>query len=614
MRLKVPFFGYVLAIIGLVLPSVIFAALMPSLINAEPVKQRLIAELKDWAGSDIQLGGPVSIENFFSLSVNLQNVEFKGLKSIPSLKTLHAEHIVARLSWTDLITGNLDFNKVKIINSTVHVTGIGAGDIAAAVIGMIAPPEKLPFTTFILTNCVVRIDAAPGVPERFIYIDSVSSNLRNSDQRIELDGRLKWQDEMLSFETVTYAPLTAAAAAPVPLQITATSRLLDVSFDGSANLAGYLTGAGKFTSSTPDILALAKWLDLDPGAVIAEPASAAGLLNLTGSRAVLQSTVFSLAGEHASGDINIGLEAGGPKIDGALAFEDVDVRKLWALSLSDQRLFPAKGDAEWRFFQQADLDVSISANRPRWDALQLGPVAFTLTGKAGMLTAEIAELGMLGGSLLGHVEVDLNGDTARASARLSGGELEADQLLALAAQPIWLSGKIDANIEAEVTGQTPAQLYKSATVNARVSFPQGGQIQLDIPRISSAGQAFDRDGWEGVGFTMTPFDRLRLQLILDDEVLRFNDLDLEGGKGMVRGIGEADLANRMLDWQLWVWSRANAGTQGGPAPTQEPGPVGSLSIKGPWARPAIRLVDQSKKKAGSRGEANSDAGAPAGKL
>src|SRR6185436_1845628 len=130
-----------------------------------------------------------------------QNVDFKGLKGIPSLKTLHAEHIVARLSWTDLFTGNLDFNKVKIIDSTVHVTGIGAGDLAAAVIGMIAPPEKIPFTTFVLTNCVVRIDAPPGVPERFIYIDSVSSNLRKSDQRIELDGRLSWQDETFSFET-----------------------------------------------------------------------------------------------------------------------------------------------------------------------------------------------------------------------------------------------------------------------------------------------------------------------------------------------------------------------------------------------------------------------------
>jgi AsmA protein len=614
MRLKVPFFGYVLAIIGLVLPSVILAALMPSLINAEPVKQRLIAELRDWAGSDIQLGGPVSIENFFSLSVNLQNVEFKGLKGIPSLKTLHAEHIVARLSWTDLISGNLDFNKIKIIDSTAHVTGIGAGDLAAAVIGMIAPPEKIPFTTFVLTNCVVRIDAPPGAPrERFIYIDSVSSNLRKSDQRIELDGRLKWQDETFSFETVTYAPLTAASAAPVPLQVTATSRLLDVSFDGSANLAGYLTGAGKFISSTPNLLALAKWLELDPGAVIAEPVSVAGVLNLTGSRAVLQSAAFSLAGEHGSGDINIGLEAGGPKIDGALAFEDVDVRKLWALSLSDQRLFPAKGDAEWRFFQQADLDVSISANRPRWDALPLGPVAFTLTGKAGMLTAEIAELGLLGGSLLGHVELDLSGDTARASARLTGGDLEADQLLALAAQPIWLSGEIDANIEAEASGQTPAELYKSATVNARLAFPQGGQIQLDLPRLSAPGQTFDRDGWEGGGFVMTPFERLRMQLIVDDEVLRFTDLDLQGGGGMVRGMGDVDLANRTLDWQLWVLSRANPGAQGGPAPAQEQGAIGSLSVKGPWSRPAIRLVDQSKK-AGTRGEANSSAGAPAGKL
>jgi hypothetical protein len=96
-------------------------------------------------------------------------------------------------------------------------------------------------------------------------------------------------------------------------------------------------------------------------------------------------------------------------------------------------------------------------------------------------------------------------------------------------------------------------------------------------------------------------------------VLRFTDLDLQGGRGVVRGMGDVDLANRMLDWQLWVWSKADPGAQSGPAPAQEPGPLGSLSIKGPWARPAIRLVDQSKK-AGGRGEANSGAGTPAGKL
>ena len=73
------------------------------------------------------------------------------------------------------------------------------------------------------------------------------------------------------------------------------------------------------------------------------------------------------------------------------------------------------------------------------------------------------------------------------------------------------------------------------------------------------------------------------------------------------------LANRTLDWQLWVLSRANPGAQGGPAPAQEQGAIGSRSVKGPRSRPAIRLVDQSKK-AGARGEANSGAGAPAGKL
>ena len=123
MRLKVPFFGYVLAIVGLLLPSVVFVGFLPSLINTEPVKARLLAELRDWTGSDVIVAGPVSVESFFSLTVDLRNVELGGIKGVTSITNVNAARIIARISWSDLLLGNLDFDKVKIFDAVIHAKG-----------------------------------------------------------------------------------------------------------------------------------------------------------------------------------------------------------------------------------------------------------------------------------------------------------------------------------------------------------------------------------------------------------------------------------------------------------------------------------------------------------
>ena len=147
MRLKVPFFGYVLAIVGLLLPSVVFVGFLPSLINTGPVKARLLAELRDWTGSDVKVAGPVSIESFFSLTVDLRNVDLGGIKGVPSITSIKAARMIARISWTDLLRGNLDFDKVKIFDAVIHAKGGDAAEIGAAMLSALGGAQQNPFAT-----------------------------------------------------------------------------------------------------------------------------------------------------------------------------------------------------------------------------------------------------------------------------------------------------------------------------------------------------------------------------------------------------------------------------------------------------------------------------------
>ena len=587
MRLKVPFFGYVLGIVGFLLPSIIFAGLLPSLINTGPVKARLMAELRDWTGGDVKVAGPVSVESFFSLTVDLRDVELGGIKGVSNITSVKASRLIARIAWGDLLLGNLDFDKIKIFDAVIRAKGGNTAEIGAALVSALAGVSENPFATLAVADSVIIFDGAQ-LSGRKLQISAATANLRKSDRRLGMFGKVNWKGEPISFRLTTNLPATDTPAAPVPVILDFDSRLLSGGFNGETSLKGALNGAGMLSMTTPNMPGLAKWTGWPleegmPGVV-----QLTGLLNLAPDWVSLQSAAFAAAGQRATGDLTLKFAAEPARLEGALAFDELDFGPLWSETLGERLPAANAQSVARRMLTSLNIDLRISADALRWKQAVARPAAFTLTSQAGNVAAEIAELGLFDGSVLGHVDADLAREPTRLRARLTAENVDTGLMLDAVAQRPLLAGRADARLELEAEGRGAKQLLESAKAHARISFANGGTIPFDISRLAAASPAQGANGWSELGLSTAAFDELRLQLTLLGGELRCDDLNLRNASELIRGSGSVDLARQQVDWRFTV--RRSARGDSGNAGVQ---PEASLSIQGPWARPTFRAGERS---------------------
>jgi uncharacterized protein involved in outer membrane biogenesis len=586
MRLKVSFYGFALALIGFLAPLVVFAAFLPSLINAEPVKMRFVEELKSWTGAEVELAGPVAIESFFSLSLKAENVVFKAFGKAPTLRDVEAAQIVARISWIDLLSGNLDFDDVKIDNAVFNLGPTSKEAIADTLRSLLAGSYRTPFAAVVIANGKINIAGDEHAEASEARISDLIVNVRDSDGGINVNGRVTWRSEKVELDIKSKAIMPAEERQSVPLKVDVASQHLTGRFEGELNAGKDGAINGQIEVSTTNPSALSEWLGWGISFDLADPIRISAKVDMSGKSIHLQSGTFSAAGEEASGDLNIAL-AGSPRLEGALAFDSLDIANFW--DGGSKRLHDSAVEAPFaRFWGRQNLDLRISATEARWRTLALGTAAFTLTGQDGEMISEIARLDFFGGSIFGHLEADFRDASPRIKGRVTAKEIDAAKLAALALQDGGLTGRVDANIEFQAEGWTASQLGESFKAQVRADFPEGGQMQLDLLQLAQSASAEGQDGWNNSALSWWAFDDLRFKLSLDKDRLRFADLILRSANDEVRGAGEIDLQERHLDWRLKIDSDQNKGGPGAQT-NQERRPEASLFIRGPWAKPSIRL-------------------------
>ena len=583
MRLKVPFYRLALGAVTFCLPLAVFIVSLPYLINAEPVKKRFVKELQDWTGSPVELSGPVAIESFFSFALNAQNVEFKGFRGLPSLKSIRAERIVARLAWTDLLFGRLDFDKIKIEGSTIRLERPDEGRELRALLKLLTKSHETPFEAFLLSDSVVEIDRGRS-DIQIVSIGAIVAHLRSSG-RISLSGDLVWQGQPVDLTLRTNLVSDPAATIPgFPLDLEIESPLLTASFDGTARFFENWSLKGEASASVPDADRLKRWLGVDSGLTVPGTIELSGFLDADETRFRLEGGVMTTPFARAAGDLAVLLETSRPKIEGSLAFKRLDLGALWSMMRASRS---AETDHERLadYWKTAQIDLGVSARMLSWNETAIGHAAFMLTGPVAQLSAEIAHLDFLGGSMRGHVETQLLAAPPRLKARVTAEDIDAASLSRMGAPVDWLDGRGHAQIRLETEGDDQARLLQNARIEGHVNFPNGGEIRFDPAALAglSSGQRFE--GWNAADLAWQDFSALQFKLALQGESLTFTDLSLSSESGSVTGEGEVNHASRLLDWRLAVTPVDRSETRPGNSP-ETPGK--QLSITGDWKKPDVR--------------------------
>lgn len=582
MRLKVPFWGYALAGIAFALPTVVLAAVLPYLINTQPIRAKLLREIGVWTGAEVKVAGSISIESMFSLSVEAQNVEVGQFKTIEPVKGMRAERVVARIAWFNLLFGNFEFDKIKIYGAVFKVTANRTPENVALFSDLISAPRGNAFAAFHVDDSLIAFRQGSRKPFQRLLVKSALVKTGKSERRLSTSARLVWKGKPLELSLRT--AFRSAPGALIPLRLRVASELLSGGFDGEVTLTGPRNAEGDMSLLSPASAKAADWLGIafDPGA-LGESLSARGRLAVTDDLASLRSGEISVAGQTAQAALTLLFTKPLPRLEGALAFNALDLQAL----LSGQGR-GAGMDRSPSLATLLETDLRVSAKAVTWGGLQTSSAALTLTSRPERLSAEIAQLVVFGGDMRGQIAITTAGPTTHASARLSAEAVDAAKLLSLAHQRDWLSGAANANVEAEALWNDPRQITEKVVARARVHFPDGGQMRLDIPRLAKSG-AGETNGWGAFDFTGAAFETLRFEAALRDGQISFSNVDLAAAGGNVNGRGQIDLAARSLDWRFTV-GPSGAPPRGGPySGSNVHAPTGSaISITGPWTRPIIR--------------------------
>lgn len=580
MRLKVPFFGYVLAGIAFILPSIVLVAIMPFLVNATPIRAKLLREIAAWTGAEVKVAGAISVQNLFSLSVEARDVEIGQFKKMEMVAGMKAKRVVARIAWFNLLSGTFNFDKIKIDGGVFKLHGERAHDHAALLAGLVAGPSDSPFAALLIDDSLVAMRDAARKPYRRLRIKDVVARTAKAERRLVLSAHVVWNDKPVSLHL--RSAFRPAAGARIPLQAQISSDLLKGEFRGEALIADWPQGEGTVSLSSPDLAAAAKWLGVKP-----PPALLAGRIDVNGTLAAsedeigLTASEAVFAGQTAQAALAFKRNTAAPRLEGALAFDALDVKAI----LSSMQPPGSTDDGSQAIASLVETDLRVSAKTLSWDDVQTGPAALTVTARPERIAIDIAELILLGGEIRGQIGMEAAGPYIRASARLTAEDVDADQLLALAAQRDWLRGDASINIEAEAAWSDLEEIRDRIRAKARVIFPDGGQTRLNLPRLATA--PAETDGWGMLETPSAAFDSLRFDTTLQEGRISFANLTLSAEGREVSGRGEIDLANRSLDWRFTLPREADAVKKG--SGNKSDAAIGyGLSIRGPWARPTIR--------------------------
>ncbi|MEJ2125158.1 MAG: AsmA-like C-terminal region-containing protein [Alphaproteobacteria bacterium] len=572
MRLKIPFFSFAIAIAGIFFTASVFAVFIPHIVDSEPVRARLLKELHKWTGGDVTLTGPVTVSSFFSVAVEAQDLHIDRPKKLSRITSISAGKIVARLSWMALIKGEVDFDKVKIQNAEIGMKSADTRETLNAMLNVLSAPRRAPFGTLRIDDSILTFHASPEHPGRRVNIESVILSYRSSGSRISVNGDLLCQGQQLGLSLSATTPSQPqngnSKRTPISLQVKAP--LLDARFDGEVDFSRQWNATGSIDAQTPDMAKLSTWLGGVSNSIPPEALSVKASLKVANKEINLQDAEFSLGAQTATGNLNIAFQtpqpgeeapgigaagsetpgASGPEVEGSLAFSSLHLDSFFTNGTRPPQAIRSIASD----FSQVDL--RISADSLRWQNFETGEAAFTLSARSGVISLEVAELVFLDGSARGQIVADTSVDPIQVQARLSVEELNANSLLAILKQRDWLTGRANADIEAEMVWGGARPFWETAEARVSVAFTDGGQIRLDIPRLADTVTGSALNGWDGIDFTSADFNELRFKLILRNGLLTCDNVELSSADDIVNGTGSIDFPKGSLNWRFSVSPRA----------------------------------------------------------
>jgi AsmA protein len=455
---------------------------------------------------------------------------------------------------------------------------------------------------FNLGGVDIKNATAGSISEMHVDLD-----LPGMESQSSIKGSVVYNKERVNLDLKLDSIKKALAGNAFAVKTAVDSKLLNVSYDGTAQQQPVPGLDGTFTLDVASVARLMQWLDQpldskqpDPG-----PLKLRATFEAQGSKAALKEATIEGKALQVKATGSLDNTGSVPVLTAKVHMEKADLNAYLPPS-EEKKAAPEKQPKEKAAKQEpsgwseepldlsqlskANGDILIEIGSLRYKDITVQPGRIKAVLKNGVFDAAIEKFHVSGGIIASTLKLDASGKVAGLDYQLSMSGLEARPLLKTFANNDRLSGKTAFQAKGSAKGRNQKELVHSLHGDGQFKFLDGAIHGVNIPatlrKVKSLG--FDKEAGEEV---KTDFAELSGSFVIRDGVLANQDLKMLAPLLNLNGSGLVPLPQRAIDYDVTAELVATLEGQGRkdalaglPIPIKVTGPWENISYKVDWKK------------------------------
>jgi uncharacterized protein involved in outer membrane biogenesis len=577
-----PWKWLLLGLLAVLLSSI---ALFPFLVGDTSRFSDLVAsELSRWTEGQVKFVGPVRVSFFPDVSVRGE-LRVWDSERLPQVQSIDVKNAKISLDLVDLLRGGVAIDSLRLLKPRIMLRdGTLPVSPQAAEIEMSKLLADAPLRALHVRKGRITL-GRNGSTIKDIY---AHLNVSEDTGAVSGFGSLALRDTTVRYTVETGSPDMTAATESIPVRLDLDSKLVRAKISGNASYQTEFKLDGELEAEIDDLRKFLRWTGVRlPDGESLKTFTAAGTFHLSGPNLTFDDGTFTLDGNKAIGLLAIATTpAARPRFEGTLAFGRLVLDPYLGKSTPQTETgSPAKASlldgALARYF---DADLRISAAEIEARTLKLGRAGFTISAKDGIVSGEIGELKLCGGSADGRVSLDLEEATTPMDVVANLTDISLDSCLESFGVNLPVRGTGAVKAELSTSGGTLADFSHTVT-GTLVLAVKDGSVPVDLSHLLAATTPLEEDGWSGDNGSQ--FTQLDANCRVIAGVIRCASVTMQTAQGSVSSGGTVDLSSQTLDWNLSVTDDID-GAKTSQLTEQDKTKV---SIRGALLGPTIRRAD-----------------------
>ncbi|MFS2324933.1 AsmA family protein [Brucella sp. H1_1004] len=563
-------------------------AVIPFIVSTDAIRIRVAQEISAWTGYSVELREAPRLRVFPVLRASLDGVTLSKLSDPGEKPFMSANRIEIELSPLDAIMGRLSFSETQVVRPHFNIGGpvdnfaelldaiaSSNGRLGTAIRAqralqqngandktLAAQQASQPFGRVVLRDGTVSFSDPDSQeePKDDQQITKLNATLEwpRTSSAATLRGSALWRGENTQFSLTAAQALPLLAGGTSNVTASFTSTPLNITFEGKANISKDRFFEGALSAKTPSLSNSLRWLALPPVAGSTEIGafSLASTITSTPRRLKFDNVEMTTDESPAKGVIDVGFEQDTPAITGTLAFEKLNLRRLFSIFVplpENQPRSPSDRDLNesdiinTSFIDRSELDLRLSAQTATAGPVTMTGVAAAVQIRGGRAMFDIGDAKAFNGILQANLQIVRDLKTATGELRFNASDIDSSQLFAaLGFEKPFVNGKGNVSLFMKAPANRWSGLLNNAQGNVSVQLNngqmQGFSVQDFLTKAESQG-FFALERQENVSLA---FNRLDVKANLSDGVASLENATLVTSQGTLNLAGIVPFVDRSL--------------------------------------------------------------------